>query len=109
MPPARIGKLKIEKYPDSSELVAEWIAPGGNYDSGFVSGYNFVYSDSISKMLSIINSKNPSHLNVLHRLQRRDNAGSSVSHTFTFQKYDKLYFVGLYAYDQAGNLGKLSN
>ena len=109
MPPSRIGNLKIKQDYGKSELLAEWISPGGNYDSGFVSGYNFIYSDSISEMLNKANSNNPSQLNVLHRVQRRDNSGLRVSHTFTFKEYDKIFFVGLYAYDQSGNSGRLSN
>merc|ERR1712226_510968 len=56
-----------------------------------------------------MNSNNPSKLNVLHRLQRRDSASMAVSHTFTFKDYDKTFFVAMYAYDQSGNIGKLSN
>ena len=109
MPPAKIGDLKINTVTDRSELQAQWTAPGGNFDSGYVSGYHFVYSESISEILPVLSSNDPTSLRVLHKLQRRDNAGSDASHTFTFMEYDQTYFIGIYAYDQSGNVGRLSN
>ena len=109
MPPSRIGDLRISTHPDESELEAHWTAPGGNFDSGYVSGYNFVYSDSISELLPVLSSNDPTSLKMLHKLQRRDNAGLDASHVFTFLEYDKTFFIGIYAYDQAGNAGRLSN
>ena len=109
MPPAKIGDLRINVNSDQSELEAHWTAPGGNFDSGFVSGYNFVQSDSISEILPVLSSNDPTSLNLLHKLQRRDSAGSDASHQFTFMEYDQTFFIGMYAYDQSGNVGRLSN
>ena len=109
MPPSRIGDLQIHIDSSVSEIKADWTSPGGNYDSGSVSGYNIVYSDSYNALRLAVSNNKPSQISVLHRLQRRDVAGEKVSHSFTFKDYDKNYFVAMYAYDQRGNQGKLSN
>ena len=109
MPPSKIGDLRINVLSDQSELEAHWTAPGGNFDSGYVSGYNFVYSNLISEILPLLSNNDPTSLKVLHKLQRRDSAGTVTSHRFTFMDYDQTFFIGMYAYDQSGNEGRLSN
>ena len=111
MPPARIGDLRLTTKPQQSELLAEWTAPGGNYDTGFVSGYKFIYSDSIVDILSYFytDPNKASGLKILEEVQRPDEAGIAAQHTFSFKKYDKDYHVAMFAFDESGNGGRISN
>ena len=51
MPPARISDLRLEADQTGRKLVAQWTAPGDNYDHGSVKKYEFVFSEDITDLL----------------------------------------------------------
>ena len=107
VPPSRIGDLKIRQLPGArtpDRLLAEWTAPGGDYDSGSVAGYRFVFSSKIDDLLS--QSKDPE---VLLGFKQMERSGTPAKFDFNFPHYDKDFYVGAYAFDVVGNRGKLSN
>ena len=55
VPPSKIGDLKIRQLPGAStpdRLLAEWTAPGGDFDVGSVASYRFVFSSSIEDLIN---------------------------------------------------------
>ena len=104
MPPARIGDLRIQVKPELTSLLATWTAPGGNFDAGTTAGYRFLYSASLAALLDP--TQEPPEL---VSLERRDTAGSSTSHQFLFPHLEQEFYVGLVAYDEMNNTGKMSN
>ena len=107
VPPSRIGDLKIRQLPGArtpDRLLAEWTAPGGDYDSGSVASYRFVFSSKIDDLLS--QKMDPE---VLLGFDRMERSGTPAKFDFNFPHYDKDFYVGAYAFDIAGNQGKLSN
>ena len=64
VPPSKIGDLKIRQVPGAStpdRLLAEWTAPGGDFDVGSVASYRFVFSSNIEdliKRLPLLYKKN---------------------------------------------------
>ena len=107
VPPARIGDLKIRQLPGSvtrDRLLAEWTAPGGDFNVGSVASYRFVFSTNIQDLLDP--SGQPEVLLGFDRLER---AGTVAKFDFNFPHYDKDFYVGAYGFDMAGNRGKISN
>lgn len=105
MPPARIGDLKLELIKGKSTILATWTAPGDDFSTGSVSGYRFVYARDTSVM---INPFDPNY-QTLAEFRRPDAAGVSTSYQFAFSQYDEDFYVGLIAYDERKNEGKMSN
>ena len=83
-------------------LVGHWTAPGDDFDAGKARGYRFVYSPSPFAF----RSGDPS---ALTSFEARDPAGSAVTYSFTFDKYDADYHVAVVAFDETGNSGNYSN
>ena len=104
MPPAKIGDLKVEILADSEAIVAMWTAPGDDFDTGSVSGYRFLFSNSMARLLD--HTQEPA---LLEDLVRRDKAGTETSHQFEFQYFEEEFYIGIVAYDDFNNTGKMSN
>ena len=108
VPPSRIGDLKIRQLPGAStpdRLMAEWTAPGGDFDEGSVASYRFVFS---SKMEDLLNPYE-GEPEVLLGFDRIERAGTAAKFDFNFPHYDTDFYVGAYCFDIAGNRGKISN
>ena len=103
-PPAKIGDLNLELSLDNRTILAGWTAPGGDFNAGSVAGYRFVYSSNISHLLGAKNE-----MQILETIEKSTDAGSHVTHMLEFTFYNQDYFIGLYAFDTAGNRGRLSN
>jgi hypothetical protein len=109
VPPARIGDLKIRQLPGAStqdRLLAEWTAPGGDFNVGSVASYRFVFSSRIRDLLDGPHAGQP---DVLLGFDRMERAGTAAKFDFNFPHYDKDFYVGAYGFDVAGNRGKISN
>ena len=65
--------------------------------------YRFVYSSNMSALLAEGGGE------TLLQFQRPDAAGVQTSYQFEFEHFDRDYFVGLVAFDERSNEGKLSN
>ena len=106
MPPARIADLRIAVDGQKSTVEATWTAPGDDFDHGSASGYMFVFSLDAADLAEP--GRSPP---VLHSVEgRSDEAGSAQAHSFPFRhRYDADYHVAMYAVDDAGNRGNLSN
>jgi hypothetical protein len=104
MPPARIGDLRLEADDTGRKLVAQWTAPGDDFDSGNVSSYKFIFSEDITDLLDA--SRQPP---VLHTVTRQDEAGAKATYSFTFKRYDQDYHVAMYGLDESGNAANISN
>ena len=102
-PPSKIGDLIIELSSDNKTLSAKWSSPGGDYRSGSVVSYQFIYSANISQLLEDRDGS------TLLELEKHTSFGSSVTQLLEFPLYNQDYFIGLYAYDLAGNRGRMSN
>jgi hypothetical protein len=106
LPPAKIGDLRIIRLPNTSDkLLASWTAPGGDFDIGSVSSYRFVYSTNIA---DLIDSEN-GNAKILLGFERMEKAGTKAKFDFSFPYHDRDYYIGAYAFDLAGNRGKISN
>ena len=60
IPPSKIGDLKILQMAGGSSpdrLMAEWTAPGGDYDIGSVASYRFVFSPKIEDLIDPIKGR----------------------------------------------------
>ena len=107
IPPSKIGDLKIRPLPGSKvsdRLIAEWTAPGGDFDAGSVASYRFVFSSNIQDLLDPRGQPQ-----VLLGFDRIERAGTAAKFDFNFPHYGQDFYVGAYAFDMAGNRGKISN
>ena len=104
MPPSKIGNFKVKVLPESESLLASWTAPGDDFDSGYVRGYRFVYSNSISQLLD-----HTQESAVLVSLARADRAGVDTSFQFKFNFFEEELYIGLIGLDESNNTGKISN
>lgn len=104
MRPGKIGDLKITVLKEKQQLRAGWTAPGGDFSDGRVITYRFVFSQKIEELLT------PSvNAPALDGLKRSDEPGESVSHDIKFPYYNQDYYVGIFAFDEFGNRGNMSN
>ena len=102
--PGKIGDLEITLLREKQQLLASWTAPGGDYSDGQVKTYRFVYSQKIEELLS------PSvNALALVGFKREDSPGQRVSHVINFKYYSQDYYVGLFAFDEFGHRGNMSN
>ena len=102
--PGKIGDLQVTVLRERQQLLAKWTAPGGDFNDGAVMTYRFVFSQKIEELLT------PSlNAPALDGLKRTDTPGQSVSYVINFKYYAQDYYVGLYAFDEAGNRGNMSN
>ena len=106
IPPSRIGDLKVTVLPGSNNLLATWTAPGGDFDRGQVAAYRFVFSEDIGQLLRPSSVRPPK---ILLGFDRLEEAGTQSSFDFEFPHYDRDFYVAAYAFDAAGNRGKISN
>ena len=106
LPPSKIGDLKIIRLPNTSDkLLASWTAPGGDFDIGSVSSYRFVYSANIADLIEEENR----NAKILLGFERMEKAGTEAKFDFSFPYHDQDYYIAAYAFDLAGNRGKISN
>ena len=105
--PGKIGDLEITLLREKQQLLAGWTAPGGDHSDGQpgqVKTYRFVYSQKIEELLS------PSvNALALVGFKREDSPGQRVSHVINFKYYSQDYYVGLFAFDEFGHRGNMSN
>ena len=105
-PPSKIGDLIVElSSTDNRTLRASWTSPGGDFAAGSVARYRFVYSANISDLLG----PNAARTTSLLEIERESQAGSAVQQMLEFPLYNEDYFIGLFAFDSAGNRGRISN
>ena len=103
--PAKVGDLALAAVPGTADqLLATWTAPGGDYNDGPVVSYRFVFSHKMEELLAPAVT-----IPALDGLKREDTPGQAVSHTVKFQYYNQDYYVGMFAFDQLGNRGRMSN
>lgn len=102
--PGKIGDLKVANLADSQNLLATWTAPGGNYNDGQVMTYRFVFSQKIEELLTPSTSAP-----ALDGLKEDFAPGTIVKKEINFKYYNAYYYIGLYAFDEAGNRGRMSN
>ena len=100
--PGKIGDLVIS-VSNMSQLVLEWTAPGGDYNTGSVATYRFVYSHNIEEL---VRTGTPQ---ALDGHKRSDVAGARVRHVINFPYYNQDYYIGVAASDAHGNRGRMSN
>ena len=103
-PPSKIGDLKISQI-SADRLLAEWSAPGGDFNAGSVASYRFVFASDIQDLIDPIKGQPE----VLIGFDRIEKFGTKSKFDFNFAHYDQDFYVGLYAFDLAGNRGKISN
>ena len=103
--PGKIGDLQLTVLKaDEQQLLARWTAPGGDFSDGQVMTYRFVYSQKMEELLTPATTAP-----ALDGLKRADTGGQVVSHLINFNAAAADYYVGLYAFDEAGNRGAMSN
>jgi hypothetical protein len=108
VPPSKIGDLKIRQMPGAStpdRLLAEWTAPGGDFDVGSVASYKFLFASNIEDLINL----NKSQPEVLLGFERLERAGTAAKFEFSFPHYNRDFYVGAIGFDIAGNQGKMSN
>ena len=98
--------MRITVDSQKSAVEATWTAPGDDFDQGSASGYKFVFSLDVADLADP--GRSPP---VLHSVEgRSDEAGTAQAHSFPFRhRYDADYHVAMYAVDDVGNRGNLSN
>ena len=103
LPPSKIGDLSLTPMSGKGgHLMAKWTAPGGDYNTGSVASYRFLYSTDLRDLLR-------EDKTVLFGFDRREPAGTASSIDFAFEHYDQDFYIGLIAMDLQGNAGKISN
>ena len=91
-------------------LVAHWTAPGDNYDQGTVRKYHFVYSPSPFAFRTTSGGGGAKGIETFHEAETlHEKAGSPMTYSFTFDKFDRPYHLAIYAVDEAGNSAEFSN
>ena len=91
-------------------LVAHWTAPGDNYDQGTVRKYHFVYSPSPFAFRTTSGGGGAKGIETFHEAETlHEKAGSPMTYSFTFDKFDRPYHLAIYAVDEAGNAAEFSN
>ena len=102
--PGKIGDLKVTVLTDSQQLLATWTAPGGDFNDGQVMTYRFVFSQKIEELLT---PSTPAP--ALDGLKENYSPATIVKKEINFKYYNADYYIGLYAFDEAGNRGRMSN
>ncbi|XP_050712109.1 calcium-activated chloride channel regulator 1-like isoform X8 [Eriocheir sinensis] len=113
-PPARV--LDLRTYVrDTTTLTLNWTAPGDDYDTGVVSGYEIRMSDNMTALtgdlsdnstISLLDLETSSNMTELLK-----EAGKEVTLEVTLEeplKQGSLYFVALQAVDDVGNKSPVS-
>jgi len=94
IPPSKVLDLEIELEPNSTTLIAQWTAPGGDYHLGAATRHSFVYSENVIDFLkTFANPKEQASIN------RTSPSGTVITESFEFPYYDREYFIGIYPYD----------
>ena len=99
--PGKIGDLTIT-VSNTSQLQLEWTAPGGDFNTGSVVTYRFVYSHDISQLVRGDGI-------ALDGLKKNASVGEKVEHWISFPYYNHDYYIGVAASDEHGNRGRMSN
>ena len=106
IPPSKIGDLVIELSPDNTTILAAWSSPDthSSGDKSSVKKYRFVYSTNISLLLDPT-----AEPNILLDMDKPVEYNNQLSQSLEFPLYNQDYFIGVYAFDAAGNRGRISN
>ena len=103
IPPGKVTDLEIQVGEDG-QLFSSWRSSGGDFNSGSVAGYRFVYSEDISDLLDP--TCEPRSLINLDKIQP---SGVFTTEDISFPFYEQDYYIGLIPVDSDGNLGMISN
>ena len=104
VPPARVRDLDISLIAGNRTILATWTSPGGDLDQGSVDRFTAVYSSEMSDLLDEF-----AEPKVLYILDGKSLAGESLVQEIQFPVSGQSWYIGLYAQDQEGNRGRMSN
>ena len=102
-PPGKITDLSAE-HTNSGTLRVYWTAPGGDYINGSIVGYNIVSSLDINQMLD--QKQRP---DMVISINRTKIAGINNMEEVNIAYFDIYFYLGVVAFDQSGNIGRMSN
>ena len=103
LPPGKITDFTVT-VADEGRLTTTWTSSGGDYSSGWVAGYRFIYSARISDLVAP--NGEPA---ALLSLDKHQAAGVKTSQEVYFPHYDTDYYMAVVAVDEEGNRGPPSN
>ena len=112
VPPARIADLRVSLLGEQpgqlsgprGTLAAFWTSPGGDLRQGTVARHVLVYASSLDQLLG---PRSQPH--VLLRIDKQTAAGEEMQQLVETPLYDQTCYLAIYAVDQAGNSGRISN
>ncbi|TRY61771.1 hypothetical protein TCAL_12265 [Tigriopus californicus] len=105
MPPSRIVNLRLNIIEDERKVTALWTAPGDDFDSGSVQRYKLMFSENVEDLIDP-----ERQATIIHSVDgREDESGTSQQYRFTFDHFDVDYHVAMFAIDDMGNQGNISN
>ena len=102
-PPSKITDLSAE-HTNSGTLRVYWTAPGGDYNTGSIAGYNIVSSLDINQMLD--HKQRP---DIVININRTQITGIYNMEEVNIAYFDQFFYLGVVAFDQSGNIGRMSN
>ncbi|CAL4169696.1 unnamed protein product [Meganyctiphanes norvegica] len=101
-PPSRITDLRAHINNDRHELTLLWTAPGGDYDFGHAEHYEAVIASSW-------NEANVFSGEFILGMPKPVTVGTEQSIKVFTEKFGQIIYISIYALDQSGNKGTVSN
>ncbi|CAL4162029.1 unnamed protein product [Meganyctiphanes norvegica] len=102
IPPARILDLRTSVNISSYEVTLRWTAPGDDYDWGRAHHYEAVYASSWVQAKSYGGNK-------ISGMPEPASVGTEQFVTIMIDRYDQIVYFSIYAVDEFGNRGGISN
>ncbi len=103
-PPAGVEDLTASRTDDGNSARLEWTAPGDDGCYGRAAGYDLRYSLS-----AILTDEQFEAATKIPLFYFPSFPGTKEAYVFALPDPNKTYFFALKAFDEAGNLSKLSN
>ena len=110
LPPGKITDFTVSLADtaggeqEAGRLTTSWTSAGGDFSSGPVVGYRFVYSTSVADLLAADGQPT-----ALLSLDKHQTAGARTTQELYFPHYDTDYYMAVVPVDADGLRGPLSN
>ena len=111
VPPSRVQDLRVTLFGDGGHLTgprgtlaAFWTSPGGDLQQGAVARHVLVFGTSLDSLLGA-----QAQPRTLLRIDKQTVGGEEMQQLVETPLYDTPCYIAVYAVDEAGNSGRLSN
>ena len=106
--PTKITDL-IAKFTDQNKgtLLLSWTSPGGDLIQGPVSGHVIIFARELKELFDS-NYISQGQGEIL-KIEKRGLVGEKMQQAIAPPLVNEEFILGVYAFDQSGNIGKISN